>query len=100
MATYEEIRGLFNNSGLINRVTVAIVVAAEAVRVEDVTTANHTERLAWAVVAFASPEPEAERALKSLVASNKSLEVEAIKDVTDAQIQAKVDALVSMLAGV
>jgi len=100
MANYDEIRGLFDDSGLTNRLTVAIVVAAESVRVEDVTTANHAERLTWAKNAFANPEPEAKRALKSLVASNKSMNITAIKTVSDTAIQSQVNTLVNMLAGV
>ena len=48
MATYLEIFDLRSNSALKNRIGVACVVAAEAIRTEAAGTTNHANRMIWA----------------------------------------------------
>ena len=45
MATYMELRGLFNDSDLDNKIEVACIVAAQTICNEDGGTANHANRL-------------------------------------------------------
>ena len=93
MATYDELRDLFGNGALRNKVEVACIVAAETVRTEEPPVAA---RLAWAKAAFRSPRAASENMLMALLAANKDAEVSAITGATDAQIQAKVDAAVDV----
>ena len=98
MATYTELRGLFNSSDLKNRASVACIVAAETIRGEDGGVTNHANRLLWAKQAFGNPNTAADKMLMALLAANKSAEVAAIEGVSDADLQTKVDAAVDLFA--
>ena len=98
MATYLELRSLFNDSDLFNRIQVASLVAAEAIRTEDVGTVNHANRLIWAKSAFKSPVGTAKEMIMAVLAGNSSLTVEQITGATDAAIQTKVNAAVDIFA--
>lgn len=98
MATYAELRTVFGNDALRNKIEVAVIIAAEGIRTEDPGTANHANRLLWLKQAFRSPATEAVTMLKALLAANKDLEISAILAATDEQIQAKVDAAVDAFA--
>lgn len=98
MATYNELRALFANDDLRNRIEVAVIIAAESVRTEDAGTTNHANRLTWAKAAFSSPRGVAEQMLMALLAANNEATVAQITEATDAQIQTKVDAAVDVFA--
>ena len=98
MATYAEIRQLFSNSDLRNKVDVAVVVAAETIRVEDAGTDNHANRLVWAEQAFASPRGKSTEMLMAILAANKDLTTTQILGAADAAVQAKVDAAINIFA--
>ena len=104
MATYSDLRQLFTDNDLGNKIDVAVIIAAEAIRVEDVGTTNHINRLLWAKAAFNNPKTVSEQMQMALLAANKDLEVGdagtpgTILGATDAQIQAKVDAAVDVFA--
>ena len=98
MAGYAEIRGLFADSTLKNKVEVACIVAAEAIRGEDAGTTNHANRLVWAKEAFTSPSGTASKMWMALLAANKDLTVQQIQEATDAAIQTKVDAAINLFA--
>jgi hypothetical protein len=98
MATYEQLRSLFGNSILRNRMEVACVLAAEEIRTEDAETGNHTNRIQWAKATFAAPRAAATEMITAVVAANATLSAEAIAGATDAQIQAQVDAAVDIFA--
>jgi hypothetical protein len=98
MASYTELRSLFMNSDLRNKVSVACIVAAEAIRSEDVGTTNHTNRMLWAKAAFDSPDSISNKMLMAVLAANKDLTLSAITAATDAAIQANVAAAVDVFA--
>ncbi len=98
MATYIELFNLRNNSILKNRVSVAIIVAAENIRSDGSPPANQAVRLIWAKASFANPNQEADRMLWALLAANKSSTVSNITDASDAVIQTAVDAAVDIFA--
>jgi len=98
MATYTELYGLWSNSVLKNRVTVACIVAANTIRAEDGGTENHANRLAWAAQVFANPGMEADRMMMCVLAANNALTVAAITGATDAQIQTAVNDSVNLFA--
>jgi hypothetical protein len=93
MATYLELRNLFNDGDLLNKIDVAIIVAADALILTTPTTAEKD----WAATALGNPRPQAEKALKDLLATNKDATVGAIQGSTDAAIQTRVDAVISIL---
>ena len=98
MATYTELFDLRNNSGLQNRITVACVIQAEAIRSEDGGTANHAVRLLWAKSVFADPAQAGAQMLWAVLAGNASATVAQITGATDAQILTKVAAAVDVFA--
>ena len=98
MATYLELRGLFADGTLKNRIEVACIVAAEGIRTEDEGTNNHANRLVWAKAAFTNPNVIRERMLMALLAANKDATVDTIQSVSDAALQTLVDAAVDLFA--
>ena len=98
MAAYSELRGLFNNSELKNKVEVACIVAAEAIMQEDTGTTNHSNRLVWAKKAFEDPNQTANGMLMALLAQNKDQTTGVITGASDAQIQTNVDTAVDLFA--
>jgi len=98
MAAYADLFNQRSNSALRNKLTVAVSIAAETIRVEDVGTANHANRLTWAKGVFEHPDGATESMLWALLAANKDLTIAQIEAATDAAIQTKVDAAVDVFA--
>ena len=98
MASYIELRQLFGDGDLRNRVEVACIVAAETIRVEAVGTDNHANRVIWAKAAFSNPNVIRERMLMTLLAANKDETVATITGVSDSALQTLVDAAVDVFA--
>lgn len=98
MATYNELRGLFNHDGLRNKIEVACVIAAEAIRTEDAGTDNHANRLTWAKQAFSNPSSIRDEMLMALLAANKDAAPETITAVSDSTLQTLIDAAVNVFA--
>jgi len=93
MASYTELRSLFSDDELKNRVDIAIIVAANNLLSGTPTVPEQQ----WAAHAFTSPRAESEKALMVAIASNKDLSVAQIQAVADAGLQVAVDAAVSTL---
>lgn len=100
MATYEELFTLKSNDALRNKVSVACVVAADAIRSDPSPPGNQTNRLLWAAAVMANPQAEADRMLWAVLATNKDQEVASIQGASDSAIQTNVDAAVDLFAGV
>lgn len=98
MATYLELKTLFNDSDLNDRVQVACLIAAKVVKDEDDQTANHANRLKWSKAAFANPVTAATAMLKVLLADNNTLTIAQIQNATDGAIQSAVDAAIDVFA--
>lgn len=98
MAQYIELRQLFNDSDLKNRLDVACIVAAETIRGEDVGTTNHTNRMLWAKATFSNVRSMSEKMLMALLAANKDLTTVQIQGALDSALQTKVDAAVDVFA--
>lgn len=97
MATYAELRSLFPNSDLLNKVEVACIIAAEAIR-NEAPPANAAARDAWASKAFSNSGEVARQMLKALLAAEKDTALASILSATDAAIQTRVDAAVDLFA--
>jgi len=110
MATYLELRGLFQRgSALAHQVEVAVIVAAELIRngdddaangFEDDTGTQHDLRKTWAASAFTNTASLAEQALKAILGQNRALTVSQIEGASDAAVQTAVNKAVDLLAGV
>ena len=91
MATYQELKSLFKDSDLLEKVEVAIIIAANG------KIAGTAAEQAWAVTAFNNPTAEAKKALMSVLAANNASTVETIQGAADATIQTNVDAVTDVL---
>lgn len=91
MATLAELQGLFSDAALLPKVQAACVIAAELIRTEQATTADHTARVQWAKLALANPSAEAVWILKAVLAMNSGLTVAQIQGASDASLQTAVN---------
>jgi hypothetical protein len=98
MATYAELLNASANDALRQKVRVACVIAAEKVRIEATSVANHTARLGWAKSVYASPEAESNRMIWAVLAQNAAATYAAIIAASDATVQTAVDAAVDVFA--
>lgn len=98
MATYTELYGLYANSDLRNRVSVACLVAATTIINEAPATTNHSNRLVWAKKTFESPESVATPMLMAVLAANNTATVAQITGVSDAALQTLVNGQVNAFA--
>ena len=90
MADYLELRNLFDEGDLINRVAVALAISAEALLAG---TPDDNDRL-WASAVRSHSSTESRKALTGIVTANKSASVVAILAALDPTLQAQVDLLV------
>ena len=98
MATYNELFGLHNNSDLMNKVTVACIVAAEEIINETSPPSNQAARETWAALVFRNPRGVAEPMYWALLAANKDNTVIQIEGASDTAIQTAVDDHVDLFA--
>ena len=101
MATYLELLALTTDAALLNRTQIAVLVAADAVRVDGLSSPapeNQAARMAWASKALTQPQIEAQRALACVLAQNRALSVAQINAASDAALQSAVDAAVDLLS--
>ena len=100
MATYAEIRDLFNNSDLKNRIEVAVIVYAQSLMSQTPSAAQK----AWIAKVLQAPTAEAAKVMLGVLAANKGLSQAQILAAGDPAIQAQVDLiapiLIDALAGV
>jgi len=93
MATYIELRNLFDDDTLKNRMDAAIVIAAKALLDGTPTTADQK----WAAAVAANPRAEGKKAYMFVIADNKDNTVSQIKSASDIVLQTAVDAVVPSL---
>ena len=98
MATYDELLTANGNTALLNKVRVAVVVAATTIMTEDTQTAKHAERLKWAKEVFANPALAATQMMWPVLAQNKAFPLSSITGADDATVQGAVDAAVNVFA--
>ena len=98
MATYAELLTASANDALNNKLRVAVVVAAEVVRTELTSVANHAARMTWAKAVFADPDREAKRMLWAVLAQNKDATLAAITGASDATVQTAVNNAIDVFA--
>lgn len=98
MATYQELFDLRRNQVLLDKITVAIIVAAETVYAEPGGTTNHANRVIWAREASIKPRKMAEVFMSAVLAANKTATVANIIIASDSAIQINVDDVVDNFA--
>lgn len=99
MATYAELATLMKTPGaLLDKITVACIIAAEAIRTEALDTVNHPKRLKWAIMTMQNPESSGKSAIQVVLAQNASFTLTQIQSATDSAIQTAVNAAINLLA--
>lgn len=98
MATYFELLGASSNDAFRQKVRVACVIAAEKVRTEATSTANHVARMAWAKAVYANPEAEGNRMVWAVLAQNAAATLTAIIGADDATVQGAVNNAIDVFA--
>ncbi len=93
MATYIELRGLFNNDVLVNKVTFAVLVALDNILAGTPTAADK----AYAYAVTSNIKAETKKVLMLVLAANKDLPLASIQSASDSAIQTKVDIIVPIL---
>ena len=74
MATYAELLSIATGQTgdvLRNQIRVAVVVAAEVIRLEPAVTVNHTNRALWARATLVSPDAAAAQMVWAVLAQNR-----------------------------
>lgn len=99
MASYAEILTAAEDADLNNKIRVAVVIAAEAVRSEATPPANQVARLAWAKSVFEQPDGEVIRMKWAVLAQNKDATLAQILGSSDSQVQIAVNAAIDVFAG-
>jgi len=98
MATYTELRSILGDRSLLNRITVAVGVSAEAIRTESAATPNHANRLLWAKDVFVNPTQRAAEMQWAVIIANRTASTAQILAAADTAIQTNVDANVDVFA--
>jgi len=93
MATLQELRGLFSNSDLQEKIEAATIIAANAL----ISGTPTVDEQKWAAVVFSSPKGEAKKALMAVLAENNASSVANIIGASDDVIKLQVAAIVDTL---
>jgi len=94
MATYTELMALYSNGDMLNKVTVAAVVAAnDLIAAASPTAADK----AYAAKILSNPQAEAEIIWRGVLAANKDNTTAQITGASDSVIQNAVDAIIPAL---
>ncbi len=94
MATLLELKTLFTNSDLHDKVQAALIKSVQAT----LATTPTTEQQKYAAHVFNNPSSEAAKALMSVLAENSGADEAQITGAADAAIQANVDSIVGTLS--
>ena len=95
MATYQELMDCSNDSGLRQRMAVACVIAAEAIRTNGSVTAT---QLNWARSVYSNPGEVADKMMWPVLAQNAAAAKALILGATDAALLTAVNAAVAVFA--
>lgn len=98
MATYAELLTASDDAPLNDKILVACFVAAEKVRTESASVANHVERLKWAQKVFVNPGAEKSRMVWAVLAQNRAATLLQITGASDSAVQDAVDTAVNVFA--
>lgn len=94
--TLTEMQGLFTDAALLVKIQAACVVAAETIRTEATSTANHAARVQWARQALADPAAVAPIILRCVLAQNTAASVAAAQAASDATLQTAVNNAINL----
>lgn len=94
MATLQELRGLYSNSDLMEKIEAAVIIAIQSIL--DGTPALSDQK--YAAHAFGSLREEAQKALMSVLAKNNTATLAQITGASDTSIKGNVAAVITTLS--
>lgn len=97
MATFAELVTASANAGLVEKIKIATLVAADNIRLEGAGVAHHQARVRWAAKVFSDPETEATRMVWPVLIQNRAATLAQITGANDASVQTAVDAAVAVV---
>lgn len=98
MATLIEIKSLFTDPTLGDKVEAACVIVAEEIRAENNATTNHANRLIWAKTVWNNSGGARDAMLKALLGANNAVPLASITGASDSAILTAVRAAVDVFA--
>ncbi len=98
MATYNELFALRSNADLRNRITAAIAVKCDEIRLEADTVPNYANRRLWAKEALTAPDAMAEKMMWGILAANRAFTSAQIAAAGDTALLSAVNDLVNVYA--
>ena len=97
MATFAELVTASANTGLVEKIKIATLVAADNIRLEGAGVAHHQARVKWAAKVFTDPATEADRMVWPVLIQNRAATLAQITGANDAAVQTAVDAAVAVV---
>lgn len=91
----QEMYGLMHNETFLIRVTMAVLVACDKIRLEPQNTPSHAQRLAWAKATLINPRAAGEAMTRALVVSYRAKSVAEATEVLDDVLQEEVEGLIN-----
>lgn len=97
LAELASLHGGGNDADILkDRIRAAVLVAAEAIRVEVTSTTNHAARLVWARKAFSDPRARADELWGAILGANSTFSITNIIGANDAAVLAAVNNAVNV----
>lgn len=97
MATFSELVTASANAGLVEKIKIATLIAADNIRTEAPGVPDHLARIKWAARVFTSPDTEATRMIWPVLIQNRAFTLAQITGAADASVQTAVDAAVAVV---
>ncbi len=97
MATFAELITASANAGLIEKIKIATLIAADNIRIESPGAASHQDRVRWAAKVFSAPDTEATKMIWPVLIQNRAATLAQITGASDVAVQTAVDASVAVL---
>lgn len=103
MATLLELIAIYDTETsaditLLRKISAAVFLQAEVIRLESAATTNHANRLIWAKQAFQEPTGKAREMYAALLAANETATQTGIRNATDSAIKTAVANAVDIFA--
>lgn len=97
MATFAELVTASANAGLVEKIKIATLVAADNIRLEGSGVADHQARVRWAAKVFTDPDAEATRMIWPVLIQNRTATLAQITGASDATVQSAVNAAAAVV---
>jgi hypothetical protein len=98
MATFAELVTASANAGLVEKIKIATLIAADGITTESTNVAHHSARARWAVRVFDQPDVEAAKMVWPVVVKNRAFTLAQITGASEEAVQTAVNSCVNIRA--